>query len=488
MSKTEHKSIKINMVLNAIKGVMGILFPLISFPYVSKILGVENLGKYNFSHSIISYFILLAGLGINTYAVREGARVRDSKTEIERFASEMLSINVFSTVVSYAGLFVLILIVPKFHNYTLLLVILSAQIGLKTIGIEWVYSIYEDYLYITIRSIVFHCISLLMLFVFVRSENDLVIYAIITVISSAGSCVLNYIHSRKYIKIHLIRGFDWKRHIKSILILFAMAVTVTIYVSSDTTILGFLCDDYTVGIYSVSVKVYTIIKTILSSVLVVSIPRLSALLGKNDKEGFTTVASDIYCTLLTVVFPAITGIILLRKDIVILLSDETYITATPSLTILSMALFFCLGAWFWGQCILVPLKQEKTVFIITVICALTNVVLNFILIPFWKENAAAFTTLIAEGVSFLWCWIKGKQYTCIRDGLKTFIKVAIGCASIFAYYVFLNLFFDGGVLYITLMIAGSVILYGVVEIVLGNGTVVDLIRSMKKKIIKKSKR
>ena len=172
MVQGKEKSLKINMILNAIKGIMSIVFPLISFPYVSKILGVENIGKYNFSNSIINYVVLFAGLGIATYAIREGARLRNKKEEIEKFSSEMFSINIISTVVAYIGLFILLIIVPKFHEYTSLLIILSLQVIFKTIGIEWIYSIYEDYAYITLRSIIFQVLSLILLFLFVKTQND----------------------------------------------------------------------------------------------------------------------------------------------------------------------------------------------------------------------------------------------------------------------------------------------------------------------------
>jgi len=145
----KNKSIKVNMILNAIKGLMSIFFPLISFPYVSKVLGVDNIGRYNFANSIISYFILLAGLGINTYAIREGARLREKENEFKQFANEMFSINILSTIISYVLFALLLIIVPKFQCYKTLLIILSLQIIFKTIGIEWIYSIYEDYAYIT---------------------------------------------------------------------------------------------------------------------------------------------------------------------------------------------------------------------------------------------------------------------------------------------------------------------------------------------------
>lgn len=474
MDAGKKKSLKINMILNAIKGLLGVVFPLISFPYVSRILGVENIGKYNFANSVISYFVLLAGLGIKTYAIREGARIREDTKRFSAFANEIFTINAVSTALSYAVLFICMVFVKKLHNYAELLLVLSLMIVFGTIGIEWVYSIFEDYLYITLRSIIVHIVSLALLFILVHSENDLIKYALITVISSVGSNIFNYLHAKKYCRVKLTLNFDWKRHIKPILILFGMTIATTIYVSSDTTILGFLCDDRTVGIYSVSTKIYSIVKTVLSSVIVVSIPRLSSMLGKKDMVGFRNVAYDIYGSLLTVMIPAITGIILLRKQIVLILSNETYITATSSITLLSIALFFCLGAWFWGQCILVPEKEESTVFKITVVSAIINIILNLLLIPLWKENAAALTTIIAEAISFFWCRYQSHKYIQLKGIGKIIIKVIIGCTMIVALSFVLERIIHNDTLYTLILIAGSVLLYAITEVILKNEAVVSI--------------
>ena len=475
----QQKSLKLNMMLNAIKGLMSIIFPLITFPYVSRVLGVDNIGRYNFANSIINYFILIAGLGISTYAVREGARFRDNKYKFKLFADEMFSINIVSTIFSYAIFFALLFLVDKLHSYKALLLILSLQVVFKTIGIEWIYSIYEDYAYITIRSIFFQIISLALMFIFVKNENDVNVYALITVVSAVGSNVLNYIHARKYCRIRICKNINWSKHIRPILVIFATAVTVTIYVSSDTTILGILCDDYTVGIYAVSVKVYSIIKMILSSVLIVSIPRLSALLGDENREAFRKVASDIYSTLITLVLPAITGIIILRKQIILILSDETYITATSSLVFLSIALLFCMGAWFWGQCILVPIKLEGEVFKVTAISSLTNVILNFILVPIWKENAAGFTTIVAEAIAFFWCWYHGQKYVRIKGASLALAKVLVGCLGITVVASSCERIFKTGIIGTLMTIVGSVVAYGIIEIILRNEAVMSIFDGIK---------
>lgn len=475
-------SLKVNMILNAIRGCMSIVFPLITFPYISRVLGVDNIGKYNFATSIVSYFLMISELGIGTYAVREGAPLKDKKDKLQKFSNQMFSINIISTALSFFLLLLAIVFVNKFHDYFLLLIVLSVQIIIKPFSIEWIYSIFEDYVYITIRSIVFQLISLVLLFALVHSEDDLLIYTGITVLSACGTNFFNFIHARKYLKIRFTKGINLRKHIRPILILFAMSVTVVIYVSSDTTILGFICDDYTVGIYSVSVKVYTIIKTLLSSVLVVSIPRLSAQYGNNNLVDFKTTAEDIYKTLLTVIMPAIVGLIILRDHIVYIIGGNSYLEATSSLTLLSIALFCCLAAWFWGQCILVPMKHEKDVFNATVFSAFVNIGLNFLLIPVWKENAAALTTIIAEGCAFVWCRHKGKQYSNIGGFSATLFKVIVGCITICAFGWLTGNCITNRWACIATTIIGSIVIYTLVEIILKNEAVYSILKSVKNRL------
>lgn len=481
--KTAPKSLKLNMVLNAIKGLMGVIFPLITFPYVSRVLGVDVLGRYSFSNSVISYFTLFSALGISTYAIREGARIRDSKPAFQDFANQMFTINMISTIISYLLIFICLLIIPKLASYWDLILVLSIQMIFRTIGIEWVYSIYEDYTYITIRSIAFQLISLVLLFLLVKTPQDVRLYAGITTFSAVGSNILNYIHSRNtYVSVCFTKSVDWKIHIKPIMVLFAMSLTISIYVSSDTVILGFLCDDHTVGIYSVSVKIYTIIKTLLSSVLVVSIPRLSAILGQKNMEEFDHTAGDIYKTLLTLVAPAITGIIVLREQIVSIISTSDYLNASSSLALLGIALFFCMGAWFWGQCVMVPFKQDTQIFRITVISALINIVLNFALIPIWKENAAALTTILAEGFAFVMCRRYGMQKTKLTGVASTIWKILIGCVAVAGIAILFKMIIDNQLLYTIVTIIVSVIVYFVVEIVLRNDAATTTIDQVLRKI------
>ena len=168
----EKKSLKKNAAYSFIKAFMNLAFPLISFPYASRVVLPAGIGKVNFANSIIDYFILIAGLGISSYASREAVRVRDDKHLLNKIFREILAINLISTLISYALLVFSLFFVNKFYEYRILLIVCSTKVLFTTIGVDWIFKVEEEYKYITIRSIFFQFTSLILLFVFVHNQND----------------------------------------------------------------------------------------------------------------------------------------------------------------------------------------------------------------------------------------------------------------------------------------------------------------------------
>ena len=192
------KSLKTNAFLNTLKTVLTLFFPLITFPYSSRVLGPENIGKVNFAQSVVSYFAIIASLGISTYATREAAKVRDDREKLSQISSEIFIINLISTVIAYVLLVASLIFVRKFDDYRLLIIICSTLIVFTTVGMGWLYQAVEDYLYITVRSLAFQIISVILLFTLVKSKDDYLWYASINIISNVGANILNFIHARKY--------------------------------------------------------------------------------------------------------------------------------------------------------------------------------------------------------------------------------------------------------------------------------------------------
>ena len=479
----KERSIRLNALLNGLRSVLNILFPVITFPYVSRVLSVKGIGIYNFSNSIVSYFLLIAGLGINTYAIREGAKLRENQSKITQFASQIFTINILSTGLAYLFLFICLIIFSKLHSYLLCILIFSLQIFFTTIGTEWLYQIYEDYSYITVRSIIFQILSLILLFTFVRGPQDYFKYAAITVFSAVGSNILNFIHARQYCHIQLVWHFDWKIHLGPIIILFFDNIANMIYVNSDITVLGLMKNNYVVGIYSVSSKVYQIIKTLIAAILIVTIPRLAMLFGKHRMGEYKDILIKLSNILILLALPASTGLFMLAREVVLIISGPKYLRSINSLQILCFAYIFSILAWILSDCVLIPAKREKCVLKSMSTSAVLNVVINVILIPFWNENAAAFSTVLAEMCMFIVNYHYAKDI--VKDVfisktlLHTFISSIIGCIGIVIICILCNLSFQSLIIKTILSIVLSVIMYGAILILLNNKFAVAMLNRAK---------
>lgn len=397
------KRLGTNAALNVIKQLFTILFPLITFPYASRILGVANYGKINFSSSIISYISLIAGLGVYNYAIREGARVRESKNKLKKLSNEIFTINCASTAIAYLILGLLLVFNNKLSDYSWLLLIQSSTILFTTLGIDWFNVIHEDYFFITLRYILCQGLSLFLMFILVRNQEDYLQYAFTSVISSIIANILNLFYIKKQYQYIPCITFNKECliHFKSIMIMFGSAIATLIYINSDVTILGILKNDTIVGYYSVSAKIYTLIKQLLNALLVVAMPRLSSEIAKLDFKMINKHYNQIFSYLVLILGPACTGLFMLSDNIILLFSGSEYLPAASSLRILSVSLLFATIACFYVNVIMIPNRMEKYVLRATVISAVTNIVLNFILIPFWGQNAAALTTVIAELLMFI---------------------------------------------------------------------------------------
>ena len=483
------KSLGVNAFLNGLRSVLNLFFPLITFPYVSRVLSVPGIGIYNFSNTYISYFILIAGLGISTYAVREGAKYRENKDKINDFVSQIFSLNMIATVIAYLLLFASLIIFKNLRNYISCILIFSLQILFTTLGTEWIYTIYEDYTYITIRSIVFKMISIVLLFLLVRRPEDYLIYAAITVFSAVGSNLLNFIHARNFVHIKLTTKTNWKYHLKPILIIFASAIAVTIYVSSDTTILGLLKNDYAVGIYSTSVKIYQIAQGLLSALLTVTIPRLAFLWGRRRISEYNQVLSKVIDSLGILVLPAAVGLIMLSREIILIIASEKYLPSVNSLRIISWAIIFSIFSWIFSDCVLIPAKRENFVLRNTVITAIENIILNFILIPFLSYDGTSLSTVIAEFTVMIMngysCRDIIKPVIFKKDTLKNLLDSIIGCVGIVVICLLCDIDFKSLWLKTIFSVVLSVIMYGAILILLKNKNAYSMLD--RAKMILKSK-
>ncbi|MBQ2642678.1 MAG: flippase [Eubacterium sp.] len=404
------KSLKHNAVMNTILTVSTIVFPLITYPYVSRTLLVEANGRLSFAQSTVNYFALFATLGITTYGIKACAQVRDNKEDISRRVQELVIINIITTAIIFVALIACILLIPKFREEYILLLIYSINMILNVAGLNWLYSALEKYDYITIRSIVFKIISLILMFIFVHAPEDCYIYALITVFANVGSNILNIINARKYITFKPLGNYNLKQHIKPTITLFSTLLAVNVYTNLDNVMLGFIKGDYEVGIYHTAVRIQTILTTLVTSIGAVLMPRLSYYAEKEDKDNFYGVLKKSFKVLLMLSVPITIYFTLFARESVLVIAGSKFLDATLPMQIMMFTVITTALSNIIGMQIFIPVGKEKLFFRAVLVGAVTDLILNMILMPFYGTVGAAIATLVAETVQFVMQIIQGREY------------------------------------------------------------------------------
>lgn len=391
-------SVQFNFVMNAILTVSSFVFPMITFPYASRVLSVDGYGKVSFATSVLTYFAMFAALGIPNYGIRACARVRDDKVKLSRTAQELMIINLITSAITYVAFFVSLIFVKRFQQDSTLLIINSASILLNTLGVTWLYSALEQYSYITVRNIACKIVSIILMFIFVHNPSDYVVYGAIAMVASGGSNLLNFLNLRKCIILKPLGNYHFKQHLKPILIFFATSVAISVYTNLDTVMLGFMTDDTQTGLYSASVKVKNLLTGVVSSLGNVLLPRLSLYVSNQESDKFYETLSKVLNFLLLISLPLTVYFIFYSRTSILLFSGAEYENATLPMQLLMPTVFLIAVSGLTGNQMLVPLGRERVVMTSVICGALVDFGLNWMFIPKWGAAGAAAATFVTEFV------------------------------------------------------------------------------------------
>ncbi len=469
------RNLKVNTALNMIKTGANIVFPLITIPYVLRVLSANNIGKVDFGNSFVSYFSLIASLGISTYAIRECAKVRDDRRKLDTVASQIFSINICTTIVAYIMLAISLIAFRNLDSYRTLIIIQSTVILFTTLGADWINTAMEDFVYITLRSVLFQVISLILMFVFVKTQDDYVKYAIISVISSSGSNISNIVYRKRYCKIKFTWDIPWKKHMIPICLLFVMTLSQTVFNSADITMLGLMKGDYAVGIYSTAAKIEKVISQIVSSIVLVLIPRLSYMFDSGEYEKINKLLRNVLGVFATIGLPSCAGAAVMAKEIILIVGGAKYVEATLVLQILLLSFLFSLvGGSFLGNVVLLPSGNEKQFMIICCISTVVNVIANAFLIPRWGAYAAAGTTAFSSLLIMLMLIASIDKRIKIKSPVRLFLAPLVGSVAMSICCAWLKQLFETLWIRTIVCVASGVIVYGIVQILLKNEMVLEL--------------
>lgn len=420
-------SIKKNFIINGIKIFFNLIFPIITFPYISRVLGPIGIGKITFATSIINYFLLFTNLGIPLYGIREIARIRENRLNLSKTFSEILFLNLITTIIGMI-IFIIFIQLKLFGNDINLFQVMSLNIIFTFIGVEWYFQGMENYSYITKRSIIFKIISIILMFIFVNRKEDVVIYAGILVLALVGSNILNFFKAKKEILISF-KNLNIKKHLKPILTIFSMNIAISIYTNLDSVMLGYHSSEYSLGIYSASSKIIHLVLGIVTSLGAVLLPRISNYIANKQEKELKEILEKTLTFLLALSIPCVIGIILTADEIIKIFSGNEFMEAVKTMKILSSIIFFIAFSNFLGIQILYPRGEEKKVLYSVIVGAIINFSLNWLLIPKYAQNGAAVATVIAEGFVLLTQIFLGYKY--LKFKIFTFENLKVVLASIF---------------------------------------------------------
>ncbi|MBO4107232.1 flippase [Streptococcus suis] len=452
------KSIASNYILNLIKTTLAILFPLISYPYISRILSVDGLGAVNFASSYVNYFILFSTFGINVFAIREGAKYRDDLKLLSNFATNMLLINIGTALVSFVAL-VLSLQLPALSEYRSLILIFSLSILFNTFGMEWYFQLMEEYRYITIRAILFQILSMILLFTFVKTADHIYIYAFITVFANVGSQCFNIFKLRNELVLFKETHYHIKEYVRPMFFIFLTLLAMNLYRFFDVTLLGFIKDDYSVGLYTLATKIVNIITTMVSSVTVILTPRLAYYFKNNQQLEFEKVAEDAFDFLMMLGLPIMIGIFIFSPFLVELVGGESFQASSIAVRILSpMVLISSLNGLLVTP-ILMVVHREKIVLRTFIIALIFNVSSNLLSIFYLDFLGAALTTIFTELLICIFAIYNARDILHFGNRIKQFFIYALSSFVIFPIWKIVSLLTFHHVVQFLLVILISIILY-----------------------------
>lgn len=392
-------SVKVNYALQLVNVGTQMLIPLLTFPYACRVVGTDGIGLVSWFESIASYIILFVNLGIPLYAVRETARVRSDAEALSRTSAEIFTIHAMLSVLGLVAAAVVLMVVGEVREHADVFLIVCSTMFFNVIGCEWFFAGTEDFKYITIRGVVMRLVSVALLFLLVRTREDIVPYAIYTVVGSVGCNVFNFFRIRKKAPQvgRVWRGLDLRRHMPPIFEAFAFTLVISIYIRLNVILVGFIQSAAAVGIYVAATKLLTVFKMLPKVLGDVMVPRMSNLMAdESRKDEVRSMLQKSYDFTLLTAFPLVVFLVAAAPYVIPLLCGSEFTEAVGPSRIVAPAMFFSAVTGVIGMQTLYPLGRFNIVVKSCAVGAVGDLIACLVLVPHFSYNGAAVAFLFAE--------------------------------------------------------------------------------------------
>lgn len=426
----KNKSVIANILYKFVLEIFRILIPVVTLPYVYRIFNPEIMGNIEFSQSIANYFFIFAGFGVYVYGVRELSRVRDNETKRNELFRDLFLISTVSSIL--VTIIYLFYVYLKFKYDLLLknfLILNSIQILSYVFYLEWVNEAFENYKFISMKTLIIKIINFICILIFIRYSGDYYKYLFLLNIFIFINNLVSYIYIRQYINLNF-RNIHLLKYIFPLGMIVLISNVNILYVQLDKLLLGFYATDIVeLAYYGISHKVSAMLMSVIMSVVTVVVPRLSFYLGKFEIDKFVKEINSVFSSVWLILFPISVGLAILSKEILLFFSGDKYLNAQNVMIAFSIRLVIIVVLSILVNIVIFLHKREKIIVVISIICGVINILLKYLLIKKGILTAlnAIVTTMIAELILIL------LAYGYIHKKLK--IKIEIFKINYLKYFL-----------------------------------------------------
>lgn len=441
--------LKKNFIYSSILTVSGYIFPLLTYPYVSRVLGANNLGICNFVNSIIDYYLIFSSLGIISVGIREIAKCKSNIKKQSIVFSSLFTINIIATLIIVIVLFVSICFVQKLQQYQTLLYVGIIKLVFNAFLIEWYYQGIQNFKYITLRSVFVKIIYVISVFVFIHTEDDYNLYFYIT----TGVTVINsLINWNKKEVLFSVKNIKIKKYLKPVFAFGYNKLMINLYTTFNVVFLGLFVSEIEVGYYTTATKLYSIIMAFYSALTSVLIPKMSQLFADKKIKDVKCMVNKIVDILLSVSIPIIVYSEFNSNSIIYIISGKGYEGAVIPFMIV-MPMMFTIGIeQIFNQQILMCLNRNKAVMIVSSVAAIVGIILNFAIVREMKSCGSALCWLSSDIVGLFTVCYYVKRYSGIVLPYKRilhymafsipYVLISLGCDFLFENHNYMAMSFS----------------------------------------------
>lgn len=459
-------SVEKNYLYNLIYQLLIVFIPLVTTPYVSRVLAADGVGAFSYTSSVASYFVLLSNLGVATYGQLNIAKLRNKKYEMSKLFFELIVFKIIAMIIVIILYFILIFYFGELE-YKNLYYILVIQIVANSIDISWLLQGLEEFKTIVFRNTIIKILSLILIFTLVNKQSDLFLYAFIMTGSTLAGNLSIWFFIPKYIQISRFTEFHPFRHFKAVLIYFIPTIATALYLTLDKTMLGLLTSNsFENGYYEQANKIEQMVVTIVTSVSVVTMPRMAYLFNNNEIEKMKLRLSQTVQFILMISIPMCFGLYSISDYFIPLFLGSGYEKSIILLKIFSFLIIIVGLNNAIGKQVLMPIGRQREYNMSVIVGTIVNCILNLFLIKSFYSIGASLASVTAETIILLLFIYYSKDFISVQWIFGKSIKFLISSLIMTGFITYMYNFLPMTWFSMLTQIAGGILIYFIMLLIL----------------------